>query len=508
MRQGALLEGRYELTGSLGQGGMGEVWAARDQKMQREVAVKFVSRTARDETLLLRFRREIRAAAQLPGRYTAVAHDWGAAEIDGVHMLYMVMERLPGPTLQEAVKAERPRWRTAVSWARQVAAALDGAHRRGIVHRDVKPNNVMFTEEGELKVLDFGIAKFFGDTLREGGLTLTGLPLGTPAYMSPEQAKGVRTVDHRSDLYSLGALLYFLLTGRAPVTGDNAWAITYQVIQGEIRPVHELVPEIPHELAALVMELLAREADDRPASATVVLKRLDGFGAPAADRLLDDAQAFAAELRARTEREVAAVRAAAQRDAQQLRERADLLFEETRTKAAQAAMDFETNLAKRRQQAERDLAARQAKAEKRLAEIEHRAEELRLEAEKLRTDAERRARTIVNEATARAAEQEAATEGVRVRLHEVRAEITETLDRSMYQPVDALGEQRARIIGQLTELAEILSTLPDPAFAARQGADPRQGMDLAQGIDRRLGQGAQQDVWPDLQQEAWQGRQQ
>ncbi|MEU7024971.1 protein kinase [Streptomyces sp. NPDC046203] len=508
MRQGVLLDGRYELTGSLGHGGMGEVWAARDQRMQRDVAVKFAVRAARDETLVLRFRREVRAAAELPGRYTPVAHDWGAAEIDGVNVLYLVMERLPGPTLSEAVGTALPDQETAVSWARQVAAALDAAHRRGIVHRDVKPNNVMFTEQGELKVLDFGIAKFFGDTLRDGGLTLTGLPMGTPAYMSPEQAKGERTVDHRSDLYALGALLYFLLTGRAPVTGENAWAITYRVIQGDVRPVAELAPGTPRELAALVMRLLAREPEDRPASAAEVLTCLDGFAAPAvglvqagrqalsavereaaelraaaaaaaeqyrllaesaAQQVRNDVEAYVTERRAQAEDEAAAIRADARRHAQEMRDQATALYEETRTKAAQAAVDFETNLARRRDQSERDLATRHAAAEARLTEIERKAEQLSLETDKVRQSAERRAYAIVERAVEQRDERQAAMEGERARMREIRAEIAATLSDSRFQPVGNLAQQRARIVRQLEALADGLSAVPEPSTLPADG---------------------------------------
>ncbi|MFF0426682.1 protein kinase [Streptomyces sp. NPDC004520] len=494
MRRGIVLDGRYELMHVLGGGGYGEVWSARDQRMQREVAVKFLKQgVARRNEDLIRFRREIRAAAELPGRYTTVAHDWGEAEIGGIHLPYMVMERLPGPTLVDAVRSGGvPKWNVAVSWARQVAAALEAAHRRGIVHRDIKPHNVMFTEDGELKVLDFGIAKFFGDTVRESGLTLTGTPMGTPVYMSPEQAKGERTVDHRSDLYATGALLYFLLTGRAPFSTENGYTIEYQVIHHEPRPVEELAPRIPPGLAELVGRLLAKHPEDRPASATEVLALLDGFLAPATGAgVLEAVEREVRELREKVLREVGELRRFAESSAQRVRDEAEAavaellaqaeedarakrqeaveLFEETRDKAAQAAADFETNLAKRREQSERDLASRQVKAEKRLAEIEHRAEALRLEAEKLRTDAERRARTVMADARAEADEvlrgSRAMAADALVGLADLRTMIDAVLADSRYQPVGTLAEQRAGILRDLEALRRTLPVRQPPAPA-------------------------------------------
>ncbi|MFD0428880.1 serine/threonine-protein kinase [Streptomyces zhihengii] len=211
-----MLDGRYELTERLGRGGMGQVWSARDERMQREVAVKLVTAVpdAGDEETFHRFQREIRSAANLPGRHTVTAHDCGEAVIDDEPYLYMVMERLTGRTLAQEIRRARPPWRTAVRWGYQVASALHAAHTLRIVHRDIKPENVMFAADGDVKVLDFGIAKFLGDTARAGGFTRTGVPMGTLLYMSPEQARGDTAVDHRTDLYSLGCLLYFMLTGR------------------------------------------------------------------------------------------------------------------------------------------------------------------------------------------------------------------------------------------------------------------------------------------------------
>ncbi|MFJ3902110.1 protein kinase [Streptomyces sp. NPDC090025] len=493
MRRGTVLDGRYELQEPLGRGGMGQVWSANDRRRQRDVAVKLVTalpRMGEDETFL-RFRREIHSVAGLPGRHTVIAHDWGYADLDGERALYMVMERLSGRTLGEAVHQRRPDWRTAADWARQVAAALDAAHRRRIVHRDIKPDNVMFTDDGELKVLDFGIAKFLGDTLQVGGLTGTGVAIGTLLYMSPEQARGERDVDHRTDLYSLGCLLYFTLTGRAPFTADNLLGLVHQKMNGEVVPPHHLDPGVPGDLGELVMRLLARDPAARPATAAETLSLLAPFtGAPAvpaapapdvpdAAALRAAATAEIAALRQEAEQDIAKIRVVALKHAETSRAEAEKIWEETRDRAAQAAKEFETTLARRREQAERDLTERQAKAEKRLAEIEHRAEQLRLEAEKLRGDAERRARKTVADAQLLAEEIEAAARarstGGLTDLARVRAEIDAILADSRYQPVDVLGEQRVRILGQLTALGNALSAAgpADPVAPGRPGLPDR-----------------------------------
>ncbi|KUN05375.1 hypothetical protein AQI95_15665 [Streptomyces yokosukanensis] len=498
--RGEILDGRYELVERLGRGGMGQVWAARDARMQRDVAVKLVTALPRigEHETFLRFRREIRSAARLPGRYTVIAHDCGEAVLDGERVLYMVMERLTGRTLADAVAQERPSWQRAVAWTRQVAAALDAAHRQGIVHRDIKPENVMFDADGDLKVLDFGIAKFLGDTVLVSGLTGTGVAIGSLLYMSPEQARGERTVDHRTDLYSLGCLLYFMLTGKPPLVADNAYAQLALLIDGEIEPPHRLNPAIPSELSDFVVDLLARDPEDRPASARSVADRLARVAgpagppasAPSAHRTLASARAeadearrsaeeaaaqvmtmteeAAARIRAQTEQDVIAMRAAADQYAQRRRETADALFEETRAKAAQAAADFETGLAQRRERSERDLATRQQRAEKRLAEIEERAEQLSLEAEKLRTDAERRARQTVAAATRQAesvlaeAEEKADRILPNHALTGLRDTVAAIIADSRFTPVGGLVEKRATILRQLTELHTALSGFEEP----------------------------------------------
>ncbi|WP_443052042.1 protein kinase domain-containing protein [Streptomyces sp. NBC_00250] len=459
--RGTVLDGRYELETRLGRGGMGQVWSALDRRMQRDVAVKLVTALPEmgEEETFLRFRREIRSAASLPGRHTVTAHDCGATEIDGERALYLVMERLTGRTLTRAVHEERPHWQVAVDWARQLATALDAAHSRRIVHRDIKPDNVMFAEDGDLRILDFGIAKFLGDTLRVGGLTGTGVAIGTLLYMSPEQALGERSVDHRTDLYSLGCVLYFALTGRAPFASDNMLGLINQKLHGTEVPPHHHEPGIPAGLSALVMELLAREPARRPDSAATVLARLGELTAPApAPPVVFAAAGDVDDERAR-------VLAEADREARAKRAAADALFEETRSKAAQAAADFEKNLAQRRLQSERDLEERQARASKRLGEIEQRAEELRLEAEKLRVDAERRARLTVETAQRQG-------EGI---VAEANAE-ADRIRSDSERELAALTTRRDSINAQLIQVRGMLAKLTGRAVPAQERADARQAL--------------------------------
>ncbi|MFB0632033.1 protein kinase [Streptomyces sp. AB3(2024)] len=418
--RGELIEGRYRLEERLGEGGMGEVWSALDVRMMRPVAAKLVRTVPGMDASQVerRFTHEVRSAANLPHHHTVTVHDCGETVLAGRRLLYLVMELLDGSTLAQLFRDPRPvPWYDIANWAGQIAAALSAAHGRGIVHRDVKPGNVMLTGAGVIKVLDFGLAKILAETLRVSDLTVTGTAMGTFAYMSPEQCRGDSAIDHRADLYSLGCLLYEGLAGRPPFTSAEPYALLYRQVHEQPRPLP--AGRAPVGLTDLVMHLLAKDPAHRPPDAATVVRETDrllaGYrqppyqppvtapdGAAEVARMRAEAEREIAELRERASRDAMAARAAAQRDAAAKREEADALFEETRAKAVQAARAFETDLAKRREQSELDLAARQAKAQKRLAEIEHRAEQLSLEAEKLRTAAEYGARRTVEIAQRRA----------------------------------------------------------------------------------------------------------
>ncbi|MFI0814261.1 serine/threonine-protein kinase, partial [Streptomyces sp. NPDC021098] len=284
------MAGRFRITHLVGRGAMGEVWAALDERMQRNVAVKLVhTRPDMNEVeTRLRFQREVLLSGRLSHRNIVTVHDWGEETVSGREALYLVMELVSGDCLRARLNESIPPWTLAAGWAGQIAQALHVAHRAGVVHRDIKPSNVLLTPEGTLKVLDFGVAKFLGDTLRVHELTATGTPLGSPPYMSPEQALGDREVDHRSDLYSLGCLLYHAVTGGQPFTGSNTWAVLRMHIEETPLPPSALAQDLPEALNDLILRLLAKAPDDRPADAEAVYDALGGI-------LLDHAAALPAD---------------------------------------------------------------------------------------------------------------------------------------------------------------------------------------------------------------------
>ena len=253
---GTLLGGRYEVEDVLGWGGMAEVYLARDRRLGRRVAVKVLRhQLATDSRFLARFRREARAAASVRDPRIVAIHDTGSH----AGCPFIVMEHVPGRTLAELIRAEGPLDpRRAAGIAEAVAVALAAAHTRGIVHRDVKPSNVMVTPQGDVKILDFGIAR----ALRWTPLTDTPGAQGTPEYLSPEQARG-DAVDARSDIYSLGVVLYEMLTGRPPFTGESAIGVAYKHVEESPSPPEALRPGVPPALAGVAMRCLAKHPADR-----------------------------------------------------------------------------------------------------------------------------------------------------------------------------------------------------------------------------------------------------
>ncbi|MEU9344511.1 protein kinase [Streptomyces sp. NPDC048278] len=270
--QGVLIAGRFRIGARLGAGGMGEVWAAQDERMRRPVAVKIVRALplADGAETQARFEREVQLAGRVLHPNVVTVHDWGEVRVDDRPVLYLVMELVPGVPLSRRLGQSTPPWPLAVGWAGQITQALGAAHRHGVIHRDIKPANVLLTPEGTVKVLDFGVAKFIGESLGVHELTVTGALLGSPPYMSPEQALGTREIDHRSDLYSLGCLLYHAVTGRPPFVADHPLSVLRMHMDEVPAPPRTLVPNLPEALGTLLTSLLAKRPEDRPQTAAAV----------------------------------------------------------------------------------------------------------------------------------------------------------------------------------------------------------------------------------------------
>ncbi|WP_329518926.1 Stk1 family PASTA domain-containing Ser/Thr kinase [Spirillospora sp. NBC_01491] len=262
MSQPRLLGGRYELESVAGRGGMAEVYRARDLRLDRVVAVKTLrSDLARDPTFQARFRREAQSAASLNHPSVIAVYDTGEDTIGETSIPYIVMEYVDGSTLRDLLHENRALMPDkALEITDGILRALDYSHRGGIVHRDIKPANVMLTRGHEVKVMDFGIARAMADSAST--MTQTAQVIGTAQYLSPEQARGER-VDARSDIYSTGCVLYELLTGQPPFTGDSPVAIAYQHVREEPVPPSQVDPSIPQWADAMVLKAMAKNADHR-----------------------------------------------------------------------------------------------------------------------------------------------------------------------------------------------------------------------------------------------------
>ncbi|MBV2151999.1 serine/threonine-protein kinase [Kitasatospora sp. SUK 42] len=271
MRVGDVLDGRYELVEKLGQGGFGVVWRAEDTRMHRSVAVKVIRHHDGDQAKdALRFVREANAAGRLSHPHIVTVHDLGQSEFDDQPVTFLVMELLTGRTLTQVLREGLPAPEQSLRWGKQICEALAAAHDAGMVHRDIKPDNIMISDAGHLKVLDFGIAQL--DT-GGGGLTTVGTVIGSPPYMAPERWTGDR-VDGRADLYALGCVLVELCTGARPFGGDSTPVLMYQHLN-EPPPVLDPVRYgLPSHLPVLLAELLSKDPQDRPADARAVARRL------------------------------------------------------------------------------------------------------------------------------------------------------------------------------------------------------------------------------------------
>ena len=276
--------GRYEVDGLLGRGGMAEVRKGTDTRLGRVVAIKRLrTDLASDPTFQARFRREAQSAASLNHPAIVSVYDTGeevgteadGVGSDGVPQPYIVMEYVAGRTLREILREGRKILpERALEITSGVLSALDYSHRAGIVHRDIKPDNVMLTPSGDVKVMDFGIARAMADA--SSVMTQTAAVVGTAQYLSPEQARG-ETVDSRSDVYSTGCLLYELLTGRPPFVGESPVSVAYQHVREQAAPPSSLDPDLPPEVDRIVMQALAKPIDERYQSAAAMRADIERY---------------------------------------------------------------------------------------------------------------------------------------------------------------------------------------------------------------------------------------
>lgn len=284
-----VLGNRYEVGALLGHGGMADVHAGVDTRLSRKVAIKTLrSDLARDRSFQTRFRREAQAAAALNHPNIVAVYDTGEEELPWGNVPYIVMEFVEGKTLRDLLR-EGTRISTdrALQITQEILAALDYSHNHGLIHRDIKPGNIMLTANGAIKVMDFGIARALDDV--NTTVTHASSVIGTAAYLSPEQARG-ESVDGRSDLYAVGCLLYELLTGRTPFVGDSPVAVAYQHAREEAPLPSSINAQLSNDLDAVIMTALAKNPDNRYQSAAAMSKDLqhvrDGAKISAAPLLL------------------------------------------------------------------------------------------------------------------------------------------------------------------------------------------------------------------------------
>ncbi|MEZ0053700.1 serine/threonine protein kinase [Mycobacterium sp. MAA66] len=285
------LSDRYELGEILGFGGMSEVHIARDVRLHRDVAVKVLrADLARDPSFYLRFRREAQNAAALNHPAIVAVYDTGEAETPNGPLPYIVMEYVDGVTLRDIIHTEGPvPPQRAIEIVADACQALNFSHQHGIVHRDIKPANIMISKNNAVKVMDFGIARAIADSGNR--MTQTAAVIGTAQYLSPEQASG-QNVDARSDVYSLGCVLYELLTGEPPFIGDSPVAVAYQHVREDPEPPSHRHPGISPELDAVVLKALTKNPDNRYQTAADMrtdLIRVHSGEAPDAPKVLTDA---------------------------------------------------------------------------------------------------------------------------------------------------------------------------------------------------------------------------
>ena len=267
--------GRYELLTELGAGGMGEVYLARDTQLGREVALKVLPpERMNDAEAVARFQREAMALAQLSHPNIVQAYDTG--EEDGKH--FLVMEFVEGTSLDKLLRekgALAPG--RAADFAYQAAQALQHAHEKGLIHRDVKPSNLLVTSKGAVKLLDLGLSRFLQDQIVDGAVTHEGIGMGTPDYAAPEQFRDAHSADERADVYELGCTLYHLLTGKPPFPGSSFHEKYEAHAKKKAQPVEEINPDVPGGVAMVVEKMMAKQPIDRFQTAAEVTEALSPF---------------------------------------------------------------------------------------------------------------------------------------------------------------------------------------------------------------------------------------
>ncbi len=298
--EATVINDRYEIHRRIGRGGMADVFSSRDLLLDRQVAIKVLfPEYAADDNFVERFRREAQSAANLSHPNIVNVYDWGRYE--GTY--FIAMEEVQGRTLAEILEHhDKLNTKQAAEIASEVAAALGFAHDKGVAHRDIKPANILIGANGQVKVADFGIARLM-NAPTEANLTQVGSVMGTATYFSPEQAQGAQP-DPRSDLYSLGVVMYEMVAGRPPFTGENPVAIAYKQVHDAPKPLVQLVPDIPRPFEAIVARLLAKDPKLRYASAAALRDDLRRF------RKGEPVEALAAAATARAKPAVSSTHAA------------------------------------------------------------------------------------------------------------------------------------------------------------------------------------------------------
>ena len=292
LQKGSTFAGRYTILEELGRGGMGVVYKAEDTKLRRTVALKFLpSELTHIPEVGERFMREAQAAAALDHPNICTVYEFDQADKTS----FISMAYIEGQSLKTKIESEPLDLDTALRIATQVAEGLSEAHKRGVVHRDIKSANVMVTERSQAKIMDFGLARKTGGTL----ITKEGMTMGTVAYMSPEQARG-ENVDHRWDIWSLGVVLYEMFTGQLPFKGDHEQAVVYSILKEKPKPVTDLKDDIPVSLEQVVNKALEKDPDERYQQVEELLDDLKSISAGIVPEEIK-ARLRKAKLRKRTE---------------------------------------------------------------------------------------------------------------------------------------------------------------------------------------------------------------